>query len=228
MWGLLANNSLIYLRGKKRFQRLYLNIAKDTTNPRAECSWQRSNLNEIQTSYNKFWQQIYCILHIKRYCLAGKYFYRGIGWMVHLFWCVEKDIRFWKHFTIDVHLNFAPQVDIVWGIFFPVTHVDLCPEVDDCGLRGFHRSKIIRIIGLNTSCLTWRSRHWWRQMMETWKTNLGRRVIPARGGSSDWDPMSSSDPNYAPDGEPPIIQCVKPQPAASSDHRNNEAQKRDV
>ena len=50
MWGSLANNSLIYLREKGRFQRLYINIAN---NPRAECSWQRNNLNEIQTSYNK-------------------------------------------------------------------------------------------------------------------------------------------------------------------------------
>ena len=49
---------------------------------------------------------------------------------------------------------------------------------------------------LPTSCLTWRSRQRRQQMMETWKTNLGR-VIPLGPGLFvvDQDPMSSTDPN---------------------------------
>ena len=67
------------------------------------------------------------------------------------------------------------------------------------------------------------------QMMETWKTNLGR-VIPRRpkacGCSTDQDPMSSSDPNCGLWWSgPAIIQCVKPpQPSSSSDkHQSGRA-----
>ena len=114
--------------------------------------------------------------------------------------CRNRAIAVWQPDFLDIkvtkkdwswepgHCKFV-HLDVL-----PPQHAMLIPGLD-WWLRLW-RFPPLQNYPLPTSCLTWRSRQRRQQMMETWKTNLGR-VIPLGPGLFvvDQDPMSSTDPN---------------------------------